>query len=68
MTARSQKESMFLVIAGKPMEEIQAEKREQWELMTIEEHVQFYMNQDMDKKTAMKMVAKDRGVSKRDIL
>lgn len=56
-----------LVIAGKPMEEIQAEKREQWELMTIEEHVQFYMNQDMDKKTAMKMVAKDRGVSKRDI-
>ena len=49
------------------MEEIQSEKREQWELMTIEEHVQFYMNQDIDKKTAMKMVAKDRGVSKRDI-
>ena len=55
------------LLGGKPMEEIQAEKREQWELMTIEEHVQFYMNQDIDKKTAMKMVAKDRGVSKRDI-
>ena len=65
--SKEPKGEYVLVIAGKPMEEIQAEKREQWELMTIEEHVQFYMNQDMDKKTAMKMVAKDRGVSKRDI-
>ena len=65
--SKEPKGEYVLVIAGKPMEEIQAEKREQWELMTIEEHVQFYMNQDMDKKTAMKMVAKDRGVSKIDI-
>ena len=65
--SKEPKGEYVLVIAGKPMEEIQAEKREQWELMTIEEHVQFYMNQDIDKKTAMKMVAKDRGVSKRDI-
>ena len=65
--SKEPKGEYVLVIAGKPMEEIQAEKREQWELMTIEEHVQLYMNQDMDKKTAMKMVAKDRGVSKRDI-
>ena len=65
--SREPKGEYVLVIAGKPMEEIQAEKREQWELMTIEEHVQFYMNQDIDKKTAMKMVAKDRGVSKRVI-
>ena len=65
--SREPKGEYVLVIAGKPMEEIQAEKREQWELMTIEEHVQFYMNQDIDKKTAMKMVAKDSGVSKRDI-
>lgn len=65
--SKEPKGEYVLVIVGKPMEEIQAEKREQWELMTIEEHVQFYMNQDMDKKTAMKMVAKDRGVSKRDI-
>lgn len=65
--SKEPKGEYVLVIAGKPMEEIKAEKREQWELMTIEEHVQFYMNQDIDKKTAMKMVAKDRGVSKRDI-
>ena len=65
--SKEPKGEYVLVIVGKPMEEIQAEKREQWELMTIEEHIQFYMNQDMDKKTAMKIVAKDRGVSKRDI-
>lgn len=52
--SKEPKGEYVLVIAGKPMEEIQAEKREQWELMTIEEHVQFYMNQDMDKKTARK--------------
>ena len=56
--SKEPKGEYVLVIAGKPMEEIQAEKREQWELMTIEEHIQFYMNQDMDKKTAMKIVAR----------
>ena len=65
--SKEPKGEYVLVIAGKPMEEIQAEKREQWELMTIEAHVQFSMNQDMAQKTAMKMVAKDRGVEKRDI-
>ena len=35
--------------------------------MDIEEHMQKYLDQGMDKKEAMKQVAKDRGVSKRDI-
>ena len=35
--------------------------------MTIEEHMEVYLAQGMDKKEAMKAVAKDRGVSKRDI-
>ena len=56
-----------LVIAGKPEEEIEQEKRKQWEEMTIEEHVDYYINQGNDKKEAMKLAAKDRGVSKRDI-
>ena len=37
------------------------------EEMTIEEHMEVYLGQGMDKKEAMKAVAKDRGVSKRDI-
>ena len=35
--------------------------------MTIEDHMEVYVKQGMDKKSAMKAVAKDRGVSKRDI-
>ncbi len=35
--------------------------------LSVEEHLQIYLNQGMDKKEAMKRTAKDRGVSKRDI-
>jgi 16S rRNA (cytidine1402-2'-O)-methyltransferase len=35
--------------------------------MEIPEHVEYYMNQGMDKKAAMKQAAADRGVSKREI-
>lgn len=56
-----------LVIAGKPEEELEEEKRKQWEEMTIKEHVNYYIEQGNDKKEAMKLTAKDRGVSKRDI-
>lgn len=35
--------------------------------MTVQEHMDYYMNQGIDKKEAMKKVAKDRGVGKRDI-
>ena len=56
-----------LVIEGKSQEEIQEENKQKWESMTIEEHMEYYVNQGNDKKAAMKLVAKDRGVSKRDI-
>lgn len=35
--------------------------------MSIQEHMDYYMDQGIQKKEAMKMVAKDRGVGKRDI-
>lgn len=56
-----------LVIEGKSQEEIQKENKQKWESMTIEEHMEYYISQGNDKKSAMKLVAKDRGVSKRDI-
>ena len=56
-----------LVIEGKSQEEIQEENKQKWESMTIEEHMEYYITQGNDKKSAMKLVAKDRGVSKRDI-
>lgn len=56
-----------LVIEGKSQEEIQEENKQKWKSMTIEEHMEYYISQGNDKKSAMKLVAKDRGVSKRDI-
>lgn len=56
-----------LVIKGKSKEEQEEERRKEWEEMSIEEHMKMYMSKGLDKKEAMKAVAKDRGVSKRDI-
>lgn len=56
-----------LVIEGRSREQIAQEEKAQWEEMSIEEHMEHYLSQEIDKKEAMKKVAKDRGVSKRDI-
>ena len=56
-----------IVIEGKSRAEIQAGERDKWAQMSIEEHMEFYMGEGMEKKDAMKQVAKDRGVSKREI-
>lgn len=56
-----------LVICGKSREEIIREQQSSWEEMSIEEHMEYYENQGIAHKDAMKLVAKDRGVSKRDI-
>ncbi|MCI9128047.1 MAG: 16S rRNA (cytidine(1402)-2'-O)-methyltransferase [Eubacterium sp.] len=61
------KGEFVLVIAGKPQEELEEEKRKRWQEMTVKEHVDYYMNQGNDKKESMRLTAKDRGVSKRDI-
>lgn len=56
-----------LVIQGKSREEIADEQRKSWETLSVDEHMELYLNQGMDKKAAMKAVAKDRGLGKRDI-
>ena len=56
-----------LVIEGKSRQELKEEAKARWEELTIEEHLEHYLAQGMDKKSAMKQMAKDRGVSKRDI-
>ena len=56
-----------LVIEGKSRQEQVEEERRKWEKMSIQEHMDYYMDQGIQKKEAMKMVAKDRGVGKRDI-
>lgn len=56
-----------LVIEGKTFKEKTEEKQKEWESLSINEHMEYYLDQGIDKKEAMKRVAKDRGVSKRDI-
>ena len=56
-----------LVIEGKPEEEILREKQDVWKEMTPEEHVGMYESQGIPRKEAMRMAAKDRGVSRREI-
>lgn len=56
-----------LVIEGRSIERMKEEERQSWETMAIEEHMEVYVSQGLDKKAAMKKVAKDRGVSKREI-
>lgn len=56
-----------LVIDGKSFKELESEKQASFESMTIEEHMALYESQSIDHKEAMKLVAKDRGISKRDV-
>lgn len=61
------KGEFVLVIDGKSRKEIKEESIASWEEMTVEDHMQLYLDKGMDKKEAMKAVAADRGVGKRDI-
>ena len=56
-----------LVIEGKSREQIRQEAVNKWEEMSLEEHMDFYAKQGIDRKEAMKRVAKDRQMAKRDV-
>lgn len=56
-----------LVIEGKSRTQMREEAKAKWEELSISEHMDYYLNKGMEKKEAMKQVAKDRGVGKRDI-
>ena len=56
-----------ILIEGRTFGEIKEESRAEWQKLSIEEHVNMYIDQGMDKKEAMKAAAKDRGVSKQEI-
>lgn len=56
-----------LVVEGKSLRQKKEERQASWQDMTIEEHMALYKEEGMDEKAAMKQVAKDRGVPKREI-
>ena len=56
-----------LVIEGRSRQEIAEEEQASWEKISVEEHMEIYESKGVSHKEAMKLVAKDRGVTKRDI-
>ncbi len=56
-----------LVVCGRSREEIKKEQQARWEDMSVQEHMAYYESRGIDRKEAMRQVAKDRGVTRRDI-
>ena len=56
-----------LVLEGIDRKKLLHEEQKTWEEMSLQEHMAFYEEQGYENKDAMKMVAKDRGVTKREI-
>lgn len=56
-----------LVIEGKSRKEIEQEAQDSWKEISISEHMEKYLSQGMEKKEAMKQVARDRGTGKREV-
>lgn len=56
-----------IVVEGRSIAGMREEQQKSWEEMSIEEHMDLYLGQGIDKKEAMKLVAKDRGISRRDV-
>lgn len=64
---RSPRGEYVIVIEGRSREKVQEQKALEWEEINLEEHMQLYLDRGMDRKAAMKCVAKDRGITKRDV-
>ena len=56
-----------LVFEGQKIEDIRKKEQEEWTKLSLQEHMDIYLEQGADKKSAMKSVAKDRGISKREV-
>ena len=56
-----------LVFEGLKIEDIRKKEQEEWTKLSLQEHMDIYLEQGADKKSAMKSVAKDRGISKREV-
>ncbi|MBR4753985.1 MAG: 16S rRNA (cytidine(1402)-2'-O)-methyltransferase [Lachnospiraceae bacterium] len=56
-----------IVIEGRDRRDIQKEEQEKWADVDVKDHIEMYISKGMTKKEAIKQVALDRGVSKREI-
>lgn len=66
-TENEPKGEYVMVIEGRSFESFEEESRIEWQKLSIEDHMDVYLSKGVNKKDAMKAVAKDRGVSKQEI-
>ncbi len=66
-TNNEPKGEYVLVLSGADKSKLVLEEQLAWQQMSLEEHMNLYLEQGIDKKEAMKKVAKDRGITKRDV-
>ena len=65
--AHEAKGEYVLVLEGADARALEKEARREWQEMSLEDHMALYTDQGLSRKDAMKAVAKDRGMAKRDI-
>lgn len=61
------KGEFVLVIEGKSLQELQEARQQEWRNLPLADHMAHYEAQGVSHKDAMKLVAKDRGISKREV-
>lgn len=66
-TENEPKGECVMVIAGRSQAELDKENRDEWLQMTLSEHMQVYLDKGLEKKEAMKAVARDRGITKQEV-
>lgn len=64
---REPKGECVIVMEGRSRREMKEEQQKSWEEMDLQEHMELYLHRGMNQKEAMKAVAKDRGIGKRDV-
>ncbi len=63
----SPKGEFVLMVEGISEEVVFESRKKDWNTMSLEEHMKLYISEGLDKKDAMKKVAEDRGISKREV-
>ena len=66
-TENDPKGECIIIIRGLSQVDIEEESKAKWRKLSVPEHIELYMSQGLNKKEALKQVAKDRGISKRDL-
>jgi len=66
-SVESPKGEFVLILEGADEAELLEQVKKSWEEMSLQEHVEMYIKEGVDKKEAIKKAAQDRGISKREV-